>query len=777
MIAGRYRLEREIGRGGAGVVHLAHDELLDRRVAVKRIGLLPGTTADDVSRAEREARLAAGINHQHVVSIFDLVKDEDCYWLVMEHVEGRTLAELVADDGPLPVRRAASILAQAADALVQAGTAGVVHRDVKPSNIFVGADDRAKLGDFGIARASSDTVLTRTGLITGSPAYLAPEVATGEPATAASDVWSLGGTLFHALAGRPPYDVGDNVLGGLYKIVHEDPPRLPDDHPAAGLLAADARQGPDAALAGGAGARRPTAPRSWRAVGGTRADRPRRPGHGRDGGCPTGTAVAAAQHHDQHDLRAGCGRVHGGGRPAGCDTRRGPGGPCGPSEPGRGHLPRTVPRLGGGPRRARPRGGRRRVAAVAAWRGAERRRPERRLTERLAGPDLGRPVREPERQPEREPVRHRRADHEPSPSNAAGGTPAAMRSFVQDYFATVTSDPEATFAMLTPEFQSSSGGIEGYTGLLEHDRVRDAAGHQGRSPVAEHDVHDRLRHHVGPDPDRAGTAAARAAGRHVPHRRRGIALRGARVARCVTRLTASIAAALETRENGWRGAEPTCSPAALPRVRSRRPRGVRQPGAHLPVGVASRCRRCRAWTCSCTRARWSRWSARPGRASRPCSTCWPAWTRRQRAAPGSRATTWWTWRDAERVHYRRQMVGFVRQQTARNLVPYLTSRQTVDLPLTIAGRPRRERHDRASELLDLLGVAHCADRRPAEMSGGEQQRVAIAVALANEPRVLLADEPTGELDSETASGGVRRPADGRTASSAPRSWSSPTTQQ
>ena len=102
MIAGRYRLEKEIGRGGAGVVHLAHDELLDRRVAVKRIGLLPGTTDDDVLRAQREARLAAGISHSHVVSIFDLVKDEDCYWLVMEHVDGRTLAELVAAEGPLP---------------------------------------------------------------------------------------------------------------------------------------------------------------------------------------------------------------------------------------------------------------------------------------------------------------------------------------------------------------------------------------------------------------------------------------------------------------------------------------------------------------------------------------------------------------------------------------------------------------------------------------------------------------------------------------------------
>ncbi len=105
---------------------------------------------------------------------------------------------------------------------------------------------------------------------------------------------------------------------------------------------------------------------------------------------------------------------------------------------------------------------------------------------------------------------------------------------------------------------------------------------------------------------------------------------------------------------------------------------------------------------------------------------------------------------SERVRYRRDVVGFVRQQAARNLVPYLTATQVIDLPMSIAGTPRRERAERAAQLLEALGVTHCADRRPDQMSGGEQQRVASGVAMANRPRVLLADEPTGELDSETA---------------------------
>jgi serine/threonine protein kinase len=211
-----------------GAVWLARDTVLGRDVALKRIGLIPGATTPDLQRAEREARLAARLNHPHVVAIYDLVADEGENWLVMEYVEGITLAALIRNDGALQPDEAAGLVRQAADALTAAHAAGIVHRDVKPSNMLVTRDGDVKLTDFGIARAEADASLTRTGLVTGSPAYLAPEVASGSSATEASDVWSLGATLFHALAGRPPYDVDENVMGALYRIVHEEPPRLPD---------------------------------------------------------------------------------------------------------------------------------------------------------------------------------------------------------------------------------------------------------------------------------------------------------------------------------------------------------------------------------------------------------------------------------------------------------------------------------------------------------------------------------------------------------------------
>jgi serine/threonine protein kinase len=449
VIAGRYTLEREIGRGGAGSVHLAHDELLDRSVAIKRIGLLPGTTGQDIARAEREARLAAGINHPHVVSIFDLVKDDDCYWLVMELVRGRTLTQVVAEDGPLPPTRAAGIVAQAADALVQAGRAGIVHRDVKPGNIMVGDDNHAKLGDFGIARSGTDAALTQTGFITGSPAYLAPEVASGSPATAASDVWSLGGTLWFALTGRPPYDVGDNVMGGLYRIVHDDPPRLPDDHPLAGLLSVMLVKDPEGrwpvervrdelrrAARGGSGPDAPTA-RQERAP---------------DATVPLGAATPPARDvEDDQPTRTTAAPV----APAASAPT-----PSTPThEPSRGRpagwiaaaLALVV------------------VAGLAAWllwpRDDED--PTDAGSTRSSQPSTSAepsPSEEPssEASPTEEPTEEPETE---SPPAAGGGSPGQMKQFVEDYFATVTSDPEAAFAMLTPEFQAASGGYGDYSGF------------------------------------------------------------------------------------------------------------------------------------------------------------------------------------------------------------------------------------------------------------------------------------------------------------------------
>lgn len=238
MIAGRYTLEREIGRGGMGSVWLGQDEALGRPVAMKRIGMIPGADGPDLARVEREAKLAARLNHPHVVAVYDLVDEGDHQWLVMEYVEGVNLSALVRRDGPLSVDTAAALIGQAARALSQAHAAGIVHRDVKPSNLLVTESGQVKLTDFGIARASADAALTQTGLVTGSPAYLAPEVATGKSASTASDVWSLGATLFHALEGRPPYDAGNDVLGAMYRIVHENPPRPTDAGWLAPLLAA-----------------------------------------------------------------------------------------------------------------------------------------------------------------------------------------------------------------------------------------------------------------------------------------------------------------------------------------------------------------------------------------------------------------------------------------------------------------------------------------------------------------------------------------------------------
>ena len=343
MIAGRYTVDREIGRGGSGVVWLGRDEVLGRAVALKRLGFNPGSGSPDLDRAEREARLAARLNHPHVVAVYDLVHDGDEQWLVMEYVAGETLAALVKREGPLAPDQAGPIIEQAADALAAAHGAGIVHRDVKPSNILVTPDGQVKLSDFGIARAQADASLTQTGLVTGSPAYLAPEVASGQTATEASDVWSLGATLFHALAGHPPYDVGDNVLGALYRIVHEEPPQLTNAGWLAPVLQATMTREPQDRWTDRPGARRP----GRRTVGSGAGDDPRPGGH-----------RAARLAHPGPDVRGAAGPAAGSGRRPSPTPR--------PTPAPRGGL-MPVRRRGPGPRRRR----RDRLAAPH-----QRRRPE-----------------------------------------------------------------------------------------------------------------------------------------------------------------------------------------------------------------------------------------------------------------------------------------------------------------------------------------------------------------------------------------------------------------
>ncbi|QQQ80933.1 serine/threonine protein kinase [Saccharothrix sp. 6-C] len=203
-----------------GVVWRARDELLDREVAVKQLRW-PDLTADEVevarARAMREARNAARLQHPDAISVFDVVVEDDRPWLVMEYLPSRSLAGLLAERGRLSPDEAARIGGRVAAALAAAHAAGIVHRDVKPSNVLIGHDGTVKLTDFGISRAAGDGTLTDSGMITGTPAYLAPEVARGEQPDQASDLFSLGATLYAATEGQSPHGVSDNSFGLLYR--------------------------------------------------------------------------------------------------------------------------------------------------------------------------------------------------------------------------------------------------------------------------------------------------------------------------------------------------------------------------------------------------------------------------------------------------------------------------------------------------------------------------------------------------------------------------------
>ncbi|HWC81015.1 MAG TPA: serine/threonine-protein kinase [Pseudonocardiaceae bacterium] len=219
LIAGRYRLVERIGGGSMGSVWRGADEVLRRAVAVKLLLERADVTGEALEeaheRARREARITARLHHPNAVTVYDVVDHQGTPVLVMEYVPAPSLAAVLAEHGPLPPARVAAIGAQIAAALTAAHRVGIVHRDIKPGNVLLPEGGSAKLVDFGISRAVGDVVITQTGLVSGTPAYLAPEVAGGAAPTPASDVFALGATLYAAVEGEPPF-AGENALAVLY---------------------------------------------------------------------------------------------------------------------------------------------------------------------------------------------------------------------------------------------------------------------------------------------------------------------------------------------------------------------------------------------------------------------------------------------------------------------------------------------------------------------------------------------------------------------------------
>ncbi|MEU4445522.1 protein kinase [Actinosynnema sp. NPDC050801] len=216
VIAGRYRLVELVGRGAAGVVWRARDERLGRAVAVKLLGA--GGSPVAVERMVREGRVAARLRHPHAVTVHDVVEHDGKPCLVMEYLPSRTLAELVDERGPLPEELVAGVGWQVASALAAAHAAGIVHRDVSTFNVLLAEDGTAKIADFGIARAIGENTVTDARVVVGTPAFLAPEVASGQDAVFASDVYSLGATLYAALEGHPPFGTTDNPYALLRRV-------------------------------------------------------------------------------------------------------------------------------------------------------------------------------------------------------------------------------------------------------------------------------------------------------------------------------------------------------------------------------------------------------------------------------------------------------------------------------------------------------------------------------------------------------------------------------
>ncbi len=331
-----------------GTVWRAWDELLDREVAVKELRIRDGLTPEERSKAyertHREARTAARLSHPGVVTVFDVAEEDGCPWIIMELVQARSLDQIISREGPLPPQRAAEVGRQLLAALATAHAAGVLHRDVKPSNVLLAEGGRAVLTDFGIATFEGDPGLTQTGMVMGSPGFTAPERIQGNPATPASDLWSLGATLYAAVEGHGPFDRAGGAITTMSAIINEEPPSAPSAAALSPVIGALLRRNP---------AERPGATTAARMLGAALPDR-------RDAtplpasrmrGCPPPRTAARARPLRDGPRRPH--RLHRASRPSSGHPRRWTF-RCRPTAPSRSSCPPRGRRRPVRPRAARP---------------------------------------------------------------------------------------------------------------------------------------------------------------------------------------------------------------------------------------------------------------------------------------------------------------------------------------------------------------------------------------------------------------------------------------
>jgi serine/threonine-protein kinase len=230
---GRYEIIGELGQGAMGVVYKAKDPLIDRVVAIKTINLNQALEEREEYEARfyQEARAAGRLSHHNIVTIYDVGKSGDVAYIAMEFLQGRELREVLNEKSVLPIAQVLDIVAQVAQGLSYAHEHGIVHRDVKPSNIMIQQDGHVKITDFGIARMASAAVRTQTGMVLGSPKYMSPEQVMGKLTDQRSDIFSLGVMLYEMLTGRPPFS-GENVNAIMYQTLNATPPQPSSMNPA-----------------------------------------------------------------------------------------------------------------------------------------------------------------------------------------------------------------------------------------------------------------------------------------------------------------------------------------------------------------------------------------------------------------------------------------------------------------------------------------------------------------------------------------------------------------